>query len=96
MSEQIIVAGHVSTGLTAPMLHLAGTLADQGHEVTAIAASRFADSIPSGVAFSALRGKADIDHRRLPELFPEFGSGASWDDRMELQRRAPVAASIGT
>ncbi len=70
--NRIIVAAPPIYGETMPLVQIAQSLAERGHDVIVLAGSRFEHAVTSsGVAFRPLVGAADYDDRSLGEIFPE-------------------------
>jgi MGT family glycosyltransferase len=68
----ILIAATPAPGHVNPMMMVAEHLLSLGHSICFLSGSRFRDRAESiGLEFVPLQGKADIDHDRLDELFPE-------------------------
>ena len=68
----VVIAAPPITGETVPLLQLARGLVRRGHEVTAVVGSRYADEVEdAGARHVPLTGAADVDDRRIDEVFPE-------------------------
>lgn len=68
----ILIAATPAPGHVNPMMIVAEHLRSLGHSICFLSGSRFKERAENlGLEFVPLQGKADIDHDRLDELFPE-------------------------
>ena len=81
--SRILLAATPAVGHVRPMLNMALPLVEEGHQVFFQTGDLFAAQVEAaGMTFLPLLGKANFDHRRIPEQFPELLDAATPDDRL--------------
>lgn len=75
--SRILIASTPLLGHVAPMLFVASSLKDHGHDILFLTGETFRDKVQQqGIAFTSLQGRANYDWRNLGSLFTEDEAGA--------------------